>query len=43
MAALLATATPAGAADEGDVGVVDNVVQVTATATIEGVSEFENR
>lgn len=38
MVALLVAAGPVGAADEGDVGVVDNVVQVTATATVEGVS-----
>ncbi|MDW3220926.1 MAG: hypothetical protein R8F63_20170 [Acidimicrobiales bacterium] len=38
IAVLLVAVGPANAADEGEVGVVDNVVQVIAVATVEGVS-----
>ena len=38
VAALIALSTPAGAADQGDVGIVDGTVRVVAIATIPGES-----
>ena len=38
IAALLAMAGPVAAADEGEVGVADNIIYLTAEATIDGVS-----